>query len=103
MKNARHAAQLGQIERVECALLVLAYCIELDGDVHLPMYRQFEAELAELKSAAKAKLRAGERLAAFRRSLGLQGDLAQELNFQFESNDAESRAAKIATEAQTRD
>jgi len=74
----RHAPKLEQIERVERALLLLAYFIELDGDVHLPMYRQFEAELTELKSAAEAKLRAQERLAAFRRSMEPDGDLVQE-------------------------
>jgi hypothetical protein len=44
------------------------YFIELDGDVHVPLYEKFEAELAELKAAADAKARAGERLAAYRRS-----------------------------------
>jgi hypothetical protein len=56
------------IERVERALLLLAYFIELDGEVHVPMYEKFEAELAELKATADAKVRASERLAAFRRS-----------------------------------
>jgi hypothetical protein len=34
-------------ERMERALLMLAYFIELDGDVHVPMYEKFEAELGE--------------------------------------------------------
>ncbi len=34
------------IERIERALVVLAYFIELDGDVHVAMYEKFEAELA---------------------------------------------------------
>jgi hypothetical protein len=37
------------VERLERALVLLAYFIELDGDVHLPMYEKFETELAELK------------------------------------------------------
>ena len=41
--------QLLVIERVERALVVLAYFIELDGDVHVPMYEKFEAELRDLK------------------------------------------------------
>jgi hypothetical protein len=38
------------IERVERALLVPAYTIELDGDVHVPMCEEFEAKLADLRS-----------------------------------------------------
>jgi hypothetical protein len=37
--------QLSTIERIERALALLAYFIELDGDVHVPMYERFEAEL----------------------------------------------------------
>ena len=36
-------------ERIERALLLLAVFIELDGDVHVPMYEKFEAELEELR------------------------------------------------------
>ena len=61
-------AQPSLIERIERALLLLAYFIELDGDVHVPMYEKFEAELAELKATADAKARASERLAAYRQS-----------------------------------
>jgi len=46
----------------------MSHFIELDGDVHVPMYEKFEAELAELKTTADAKARASERLAAYRRS-----------------------------------
>jgi putative component of toxin-antitoxin plasmid stabilization module len=45
-------------ERMERALLVLAYFIELDGDVHLPMYEKFEAEVKELKARQDVKSRA---------------------------------------------
>jgi hypothetical protein len=40
------------IERIERTLVVLAYFIELDGDVHVPMYEKFETELAELRKKA---------------------------------------------------
>ena len=56
------------IERIERALLLLAYFIELDGDVHVPMYEKFEMELAELKTTADVKTRARQRLEAYKRS-----------------------------------
>jgi len=42
--------QMQLIARIERALVLLAYFIELDGDVHLPMYEKFEVELAELRA-----------------------------------------------------
>lgn len=56
------------IGRIERALLLLAHFIELDGDVHVPMYEKLEVELAELQATADVKARASERLAAYRRS-----------------------------------
>jgi hypothetical protein len=56
------------IARMERALVLLAYFIELDGDVHLPMYEKLEVELAELRAKEDVKARAGERLAAYRTS-----------------------------------
>ncbi len=47
MTVASLSPQLSLIERVERALLLLAYLIELDGDIHVPMYEKFEAELAQ--------------------------------------------------------
>ena len=61
-------SQSSLIERLERALLLLAYFIELDGDVHVPMYEKFEAELAELKTLADVKVRARQRLEAYKRS-----------------------------------
>jgi hypothetical protein len=52
-------------ERLERALVLLAYFIELDGDVHLPMYEKFETELAELKTKEAAKHRARKRLESY--------------------------------------
>lgn len=56
------------IERIERALLVLAYFIELDGDTHVPLYQKFEQELAELRANEETKSRARERLESYRRS-----------------------------------
>ena len=53
------------IERLERALVLLAYFIELDGDVHLPMYERFEAELAELRTKEALKCRARKRLESY--------------------------------------
>jgi hypothetical protein len=46
------------IERMERALVLLAYFIELDGDVHVPMYEKFEAELRDLKRKEDTRARA---------------------------------------------
>ena len=53
------------IERLERALVLLAYFMELDGDVHLPMYERFEAELAELRTKEALKYRARNRLESY--------------------------------------
>jgi hypothetical protein len=53
------------IERLERALVLLAYFIELDGNVHLPMYEKFETELAELKTKEAIKFRARQRLESY--------------------------------------
>jgi hypothetical protein len=53
------------IERLERALVLLAYFIELDGDMHLQMYEKFEAELAELKTKEALKDRARKRLESY--------------------------------------
>jgi hypothetical protein len=53
------------VERLERALVLLAYFIELDGDVHLPMYEKFESELAELRKKEAIKYRARKRLKSY--------------------------------------
>ena len=60
------------IERMERALLVLAYFVELDGDVHLPMYAKFEAELKELKARQDVKARARHLLATYKEAGALK-------------------------------
>jgi len=42
--STQQQAQLSTIERIERALVVLAYFIELDGDVHVPMSAAGSAE-----------------------------------------------------------
>jgi hypothetical protein len=64
--------RLSLVERMERALLMLAYLIELDGDVHVPMYEKFEAELKELKARQDAKSRAHSLLATYREAGGLK-------------------------------
>jgi hypothetical protein len=44
--------------RLERALLVLAYFIELDGDAHVALFQRLEEELAELRRRESAKDRA---------------------------------------------
>jgi hypothetical protein len=55
---------------MERALLMLAYLIELDGDVHLPMYEKFEAELRELKARQDVRARAHHLLTTYREAGG---------------------------------
>jgi hypothetical protein len=64
--------QLSMVERMERALLMLAYFIELDGDVHVPMYEKFETELKELKARQDVKSRAHHLLATYREVGGLK-------------------------------
>ena len=64
--------RLSTIERIERALLVLAYFIELDGDVHVPMYEKFEAELTELRKKEDTKTRARKLLLSYANSGGLK-------------------------------
>jgi hypothetical protein len=70
--SAANDRQLSMIERMERALLMLAYFIELDGDVHLPMYEKFEAELKELKARQDIKARAHHLLVSYREAGGLK-------------------------------
>jgi hypothetical protein len=56
------------IERIERALVLLAYFIQLDGDAHVAMYEKFEAELAELRRRESTKERALRLLNSYSRS-----------------------------------
>jgi hypothetical protein len=59
-------------QRIERALLLLAYFIELDGDVHVPMYEKFEAELKDLKQKEDTKARAQRLLRSYSEAGGLK-------------------------------
>ena len=52
-------------------MVLLAYFIELDGDVHVPMFEKFEAELKEQKETEDVKARARRLLALHAKSSGL--------------------------------
>lgn len=53
------------VERFEKALVLLAYFIELDGDMHLPMYEKFEEELADFRTREATRYRARKRLESY--------------------------------------
>jgi hypothetical protein len=69
------------IERMERALVLLAYFIELDGDVHVPMFEKFEAELADLKKKEDTKDRARRLLMTYTRSGGRKAIASRNLSF----------------------
>lgn len=83
MNRADQALPL--IERIERALVLLALFIELDGDVHVPMYEKFEAELAELRAREATKDRAHRLLLSYKRSGGPKA--IADMNLSFNSSD----------------
>jgi hypothetical protein len=72
--------QPSMIERIERALVLLAYFIELDGDVHVPMYEKFEAELEDLKKREDTKDRARRRLSGYKRCGGWKAIASRNLS-----------------------
>jgi hypothetical protein len=70
--HAEENKQLPMIERMERALVLLAYFIELDGDVHLPMYEKFEAELRGLKKKEDSRARARHLLQSYSKAGALK-------------------------------
>lgn len=70
--QATEEPSLSLIERTERALVLLAYFIELDGDIHLPMFEKFEAELNELRRKEGAKERARRLLSSYSRDGGVK-------------------------------
>ena len=69
------------IERIERALILLAYFIELDGDIHVPMYQRFEAELEQLRRTEDTKDRARRLLTSYSRSGGRKAIRSMNLDF----------------------
>jgi hypothetical protein len=70
--STQQQEQLSTAERIERALVLLAYFIELDGDVHVPMYEKFEAELEELRKKDDTKARARKLLLSYANVGGLK-------------------------------
>ena len=64
------ADQPGLVARIERALVLLAYLIELDGDIHVPLYEKLETELETLLRTEDTKSRARQRLASYSRAGG---------------------------------
>lgn len=73
--------QLPLVERIERALLLLACFIELDGEVHVPIYERFEAELEKLRRAEDTKDRARRLLASYNRAGGVKAIADKNLSF----------------------
>lgn len=61
-------SKLPMIERVERALVVIAYLLELYGDDYIPLYERFEQELNQLRRKNAVRQRARKRLQAFVRA-----------------------------------
>jgi hypothetical protein len=78
---ADHTGFPSTIERMERALVLLAYFIELDGDVHVPMFEKFEAELEELKKKEDTKDRARRLLLAYKCSGDRKAIASKNLSF----------------------
>lgn len=78
--SSQEPSSLSRIERTERALLLLAYFIELDGDVHLPLFEKFEAELEEFKRLEGARDRARRLLMAYSRDGGVKAIDDKNLN-----------------------
>jgi hypothetical protein len=53
-----YVPQVVTIERLERAMALLAFLIERDGDVHLPMFERLEKELNEMRHKAATRERA---------------------------------------------
>ena len=69
------------IERVERALVLAAVLIELDGDVHTPLYERLEAELDALRRKEGTKARARRLLNSYNRSGGRNAISSMNLSF----------------------
>jgi hypothetical protein len=65
----RLASQPITVERLERALLLVAYIMERDGSVYVPIYERLEHELEIMKHTEATMDRARERLEANRRRL----------------------------------
>jgi hypothetical protein len=69
------------IERVERALVLVAYLIEVDGDAYVATYARLEAELEVLRGREDTKDRARRLLASYSRSGGRKAIVDKNLSF----------------------
>ena len=83
--TAQPEPPLPLIERIERALVLLACFIEMDGDVHIPLYERFEAELEQLRHKEDTKDRARRLLASYSRSGGRKA--IRDTNLSFNSSE----------------
>jgi hypothetical protein len=79
--TAQTENELTLVQRVERALLLLAYFIERDGDIHLPLFEKLEAELEDLKHKESARDRARRLLQAYSRDGGVKAIDDKNLSF----------------------
>lgn len=77
-------ADLPLMARYERALVLLAIAIELDGDIHLPLFEKLEAELERLKRAQNVKDRARRLLVAYSPEGGVKA--MDSMNFDLSSS-----------------
>ena len=61
----RRCEKLPFTNRVERAMLIVAYLIQIEGDMHLPLYGELEKALSDLRSNEDLRERALGRLNAF--------------------------------------
>jgi hypothetical protein len=76
-----NAHQTPLIERVERALVLAAVLIELDGDIHVPLYERLEAELEALRRKEGTIARARRLLDSYNRSGELNAISSMNLSF----------------------
>lgn len=69
----RRESQPLTVERVERALLLIAFAMELDGEVYVPIYEKLEQELETLRRTRDTMERARQRLEANRHRLAEVG------------------------------
>ena len=79
-RNMHQPSHEPVLERLERALLLLAYFIELDGDMHVPMYEKLEAALLELKRHQTTKERALRLLSTYSRAGGTKAICSKNLS-----------------------
>ncbi|BGE86566.1 MULTISPECIES: hypothetical protein [Methylosinus] len=73
-------------ERMERALLLIAWLIEIDGDIHIALFERMEAELRDAQRKAGVKERARRLLADYSGRSGASKAICDR-NLSFSSSD----------------